>query len=388
MIYLSVYIIVQGYIIGEGSKLKLVFLLTALDYSGGPKMMAWLANQFAKSGHAVSIIAVYSSEIGQPLDDSISFYSLGIKKSDSRIKRNTTEMLHVQRAVSALIESIKPDAVIGFLYSVDYFYTLFSCLKKSAAKIILSQRLDPFQEKGVGGFVKKWIISRADGVVFQSTGAQLYYGDGIKRNVIIPNPVTSKTLSFRTGVNKFEERADVIVVPARLNIKQKRQDVLIDAFEYVITKHPEARLVLLGDGPDKAVLEQQIESKKLSSFVAIHPAVPTAEEFVKNCKIVCLPSDFEGMPNSLIESLALGINVISTDFSPGAARDLIQDGVNGFIVPCGDYKAFADKIVWYLDHPAEANEMANNARTISESYSEENIFERWSEFITTICQQH
>ena len=366
--------------------MKLVFLLTALDYSGGPKMMAWLANQFAKLGHEVSIIAVYSKEIGQPLDESINFFSLNVEKSKSRFIRNTIEMIRVQKDVSTLINSIHPDVVIGFLYSVDYFFTLFNKMKRKSTKVILSQRLDPFQEKGISGFIKKRIIAMADGVVFQSQGAQSYYKASIKNSVVISNPVTTKTMSFQTAVRKFSERADIIVVPARLNIKQKRQDVMINAFADVIINHPEARLVLLGDGPDKELLERQINEKGLDGFASIHAAVSTAEAYVKDCKIMCLSSDFEGMPNALIESLAIGINVISTDFSPGAAKDLIQNGVNGFIVPCGDHKAVADRIVWYLDHPSESDRMANKAKQISTVQSEESIFKRWNDFISSICQ--
>lgn len=363
--------------------MKIVFLITALDYSGGPKMMAWVANQFAKAGHEVTFISVYSDIIGQPLEKNVSFISLHQTKSTSRIIRNTTEMLRIQRYTKKQIDKINPDLVIGFLYSVDYFYTLLNRNKKR--KIILSQRLDPYTESGISGKLKKHIIAKADGVVFQSYGARDFYDSKTKKKaVVIPNPVTGKTLAYKKDVLPFAEREDVIVLPARLDIPQKRQDVMIDAFEIVVKAHPDVKLVLLGNGPDREKLENIISEKQLEDKIIVHEAVASAEEYTKKCKILCLTSDFEGLPNSLIEGMALGLCVVATDCSPGGARMLIEDGVNGFIVPKGDYKALAERICEILEHPEYSAQMEEKASEIAEKYSESRIADLWISYAETI----
>lgn len=366
--------------------MKIVFLITALDYSGGPKMMAWVANQFAKEGNKVTFISIYSNKIDQPLEKNVQFISLGLKKSDSRIIRNTIEMLKVEVLVSREINRINPDVVIGFLYSVDYFYTLFNCNRRR--KIILSQRLDPYQERGISAKIKRRIIEKADGVVFQSFGARDYYDKKVKdKACVIPNPVTEKTLSFKKDIKPFSERRDIIVVPARLDIHQKRQDVMLDAFEIVAKEFTNVRLVLLGNGPDKERLNEIIKEKNLVGRASIHPAVSSAEEFTKDCKIVCLTSDYEGLPNSIIEALALGLDVVATDCSPGGAKMLIEDCINGYIVKRGDYLALADRICELLRKPDLADRVSLEARKISEKYSEENISKQWLRYVKKIVDK-
>ena len=364
--------------------MKIVFLITRLDYSGGPKMLAWVANQFAKAGHDVFFIAVYSDQIGQPLESNISFISLNIRQSKFRFIRNTFENIRIQWKLRNILKQINPDLVVGFLYPVDLFFTLFNSIKKKY-KVILSQRFDPYIEHGLTAFVKKIAVQKANGVVFQTVGAKNYYNiSKIEKHTIIYNPVTSRTLKYIKEVEKFEKRKNIIVLPGRLDVHQKRQDVMVKAYEIIHKKHPDVQLVLLGNGPDKKLLENLIQEKNLDSFIQIHPAIPTAEEYTKDCKIVCMTSDYEGMPNTLIEAMAIGINIVATDCRPGGAKALVNDGYNGFIVPCGDYQALAKKISYLLDHPNISDTLANESKKIASQLAEEKIACQWIEFAKNV----
>lgn len=350
-------------------------------------MLAWVANQFARNGHEVHFVAVYSDEIGQPLDESIEFTSLNCNQSKHRIVRNTVENLKVQIRLKKEVERIKPDVVIGFLYPVDLYFTLFNSFHNKY-KVLLSQRLDPYIEKGWTAKIKKYIIGKADGVVFQTKGAYKYYSDlRLHHWKVISNPVTSRTLSYASKVFPFTQRDDCIVLPARLDISQKRQDIMIDAFYEVHKRHPEMRLMLLGDGPDKVKIQRLIESKDLGSTAFIHNAVNTAEDITVNCKIVCLTSDYEGMPNSLIEAMGMGINVVATDCRPGGARELIKDGVNGFLVNQGDYRELANKIIFLLDNPDYADKLANEAKKLTLCISENAIGNQWIQFAKEVVNK-
>lgn len=367
--------------------MKVVFLISEIDYSGGPKMLAWVANQFAIRGENVYFISAFPSENIEILSKKIKYYSLNIRRSQRRFVRNTKEMLKVLCETKKVIDKINPDLVVGFLYSIDYYYTLYNYFF-GHYKILLSQRLDPYSQKGISSVIKNWIVEHADGIVFQTVGARDFYHKNAKRKgIVIPNPVVGRTWKYAPGVKKFIDRENIIVVPARLEINQKRQDVMLKAFTFVVKKHPEMRLVFLGNGHDEIKIKSKISAFRLEDYAEVHRAVPIAEEFTKKCKIVCLTSDFEGSPNTLIEAMAMGVNVCATDCSPGGAKALIKDGKTGFLVNRGDYKELAKKICRLIENPEMSDRIASCAKKEMLKYSEEKIAARWISYAYYVTER-
>lgn len=363
--------------------MRLFFLITKLDYSGGPKMLAWVANGFAKNGHLVSICSIYSDVCGQELCDGVEFFSLNINQSNSWIRRNTTDMYMAIQKIRKEVNKRNPDFVVSFAYSVDVFYLLTAL--RDDQKMIISMRLDPYSEKSISSRIRFELMKKATGLVFQTSGAMKYYGDRVvKKSTVIPNPVTDRTLSYVNRVRPYEERDNIIVLPARLNIKQKRQDVMLRAFKIIHEKHSDFKLLFLGEGPDKTNLVELARHLGIYDNVIFYGAVNSAEEVVVNCKIMVLTSDFEGIPNSLIEAMSLGITVVATDCSPGGAKMLIKEGDNGFLLKCGDYEGIADRICYLIENPMMAQAMGEKAKEIRRLYSEKAVIDKWINFFEEI----
>ena len=93
-----------------------------------------------------------------------------------------------------------------------------------------------------------------------------------------------------------------------------------------------------------------------------------------------MSSDFEGIPNVLLEAMALGLPCVSTDCSPGGARMLINDGKDGLIVPCGDSKALADAVCRMIEDREFAVRCGKNALAVRERFSLDRILDSWEEF--------
>lgn len=363
--------------------MKVVFLVTKLDYSGGPKMISWTANAFAKAGNKVYLLSIYSDEINQPLHDNIEFVPLNYKQSRNWLIRNSVEMIRDIHSINAFVKSINPDLVISFLYSVDFYYILMSKLKKQ--KIIVSMRLDPYSEKGIAAYVKHEITKLADGLVFQTQNAMNFYGKKVKnKSVVIPNPVTRKTIIYSKDVKQFTDRENIIVLPARLNIKQKRQDVMLKAFVGIYNTYPDFYLAFLGEGPDKERIKCISDELGISNRVMFLGSIRTAEDYVSKCKIMVLTSDYEGMPNALIEAMSIGINVIATDCSPGGAAALIKNGENGFLINRGDAETLTQKIKFLIENPNTADRMAYSAKRLQSELAEDLIAEKWNKFTKKI----
>lgn len=368
--------------------MRVMSFITKLDYSGGPKMLAWVTNQIAMAGHDVHLVSIYGDKVEREMEPGVTIHFMNLEQSQNRFYRNTIEVIKDVLAIQKIVNEIKPDLILSFIYSIDVYYLVYSKLfKRNNTKFLMSMRLDPYSQKTINDRVRNALITLADGFVFQTEGAKKYYSGSVQnRSVVIPNPVTEKTIRYASGVKGFQQREDFVVLPARLYVHQKRQDIAIKAFKRLYLKHPNLRLILLGNGPDCEMLKRMIVEEGLENHVVIHDAVENAEEFVGKCKIMILTSDFEGIPNSLIEAMAIGLPVVATDCSPGGARELITDGKNGFLVKCGDYEKLAEKIDVLIQDTMLAEKIGANAKLIVADYSEDRISQQWTRFINRILE--
>ena len=204
---------------------------------------------------------------------------------------------------------------------------------KISGKVLFAERGDPFDKKDYNLYLRLlryFANKRINGFVFQSNGAMSCFGNSVKmKSTVIPNSIYIKNIAAYSFLGN---RDKVIVNVGRLH-PQKNQNLLIEAFSKIASNYPEYNLVIFGDGELQCVLEAKIRNLNLSTRVKILP--PTKDIFSKiyRASIFVLSSDFEGMPNALMEAMALGIPSISTDCSPGGARDLIVEGKNGWITP-------------------------------------------------------
>lgn len=171
-----------------------------------------------------------------------------------------------------------------------------------------------------------------------------------------------------------------IVCVARLDIKQKRQDLLINAFNIISNKYPEYKLKLYGDGfaYDEKKLKEKASDNSNIIFMGATTDVSSA---IQNAAFFVLSSDYEGIPKALLEAMSIGVPCISTDCSPGGAAMLIQNKKNGLLVPRNNANALADAMEYIICHPVEAELMGKNGMYVCDAFSEKKISEKWLSFI-------
>ena len=137
---------------------------------------------------------------------------------------------------------------------------------------------------------------------------------------------------------------------------------------------------------DDKKLRQLIAELKLTDHVIMPGVVDNVQEKIKDSQIYLITSDYEGIPNSLIEAMVIGLPCISTDCRPGGASLLIQNKENGLLTPCNDYQAIADKICWLIEHPLEADKMGEKAKMIADKFSESIIASMWNKYIEEVTK--
>ena len=114
---------------------------------------------------------------------------------------------------------------------------------------------------------------------------------------------------------------------------------------------------------------------------------PNVLEKIKTASLFAFSSNFDGMPNALIEAMALGLPVISTDCQCGGPRELVDDGINGLLVPVGDIDTFANKMDYILCNKEKADLIANKAVSIRKKLDSQNIGKQWLDFCLEIINK-
>ena len=135
---------------------------------------------------------------------------------------------------------------------------------------------------------------------------------------------------------------------------------LLGAFHALLKLQPTARLLLAGDGPDRAALEETVRALRLGPFVRFLGTLPDPWPLLAAADIFVLPSLWEGMPNALLEAMAAGLPAVAT--AVGAVPEMVVDGREALVVPPGDAGALARALAELAESPARRREMGALAR--------------------------
>lgn len=254
-------------------------------------------------------------------------------------------------------------------------------------KLIISERGDPKKHDdsiNASYFIRKH-YKRADVIVFQSKGAASYYSSELQnKSVIIPNPIMSSLPDAIQGEASTRQR---IVVNFCRIAREKNLPLLIHAFADFWKNHKDFKLQIIGNAES---LESQlylkeiyalIKNYKMEDAISILPFSPECHRQIINDSMFVSSSDFEGMSNSMLESMAIGLPTICTDCPAGGAREIIEDGVNGILVPLNDKDSMALAMTRVADDAELANRLSINGSQIRISLSEDKIYEKWEEIM-------
>jgi len=360
-------------------KYCVMLVINALGYGGASKMIVKLADNLAQR-EDLEVVLYVEEKAGMHyfIDKRVKIYQ-ETKFFFNYYTRHFQEMIQLRRRV----KEIKPDLVISFQTNQNALAVYAT--RGRNIPVIVSERGDPYVYNGLVAKLKTWMINKAEGGVFQTHRAMEYYGRKLQqRSRVIYNPCPTDVIERPLWENRLNEIAFV----ARFDIQQKRQDVIVDAFAEVVKKHPEVKLAFYGKGEfDMSVIKDQVERLGIADSVVFKGLVIDVIDKIKDAKMFVLSSDYEGLPNSLIEAMIAGLPVVSTDFSSGGARELINEGKNGLIVPCGDVRKLAEAINYMLENPDMADAMGLEAQKLSQRLAPEVVFGQWNKYVNTFLYE-
>lgn len=351
-------------------------LIKWLHNSGAPKMFAWLANSLADKGHDVTVYT-YHDFNGETV-------ALSNKVHHLHENLDQTGLMGKIKHIRKIVKRENPNVSISFLLDANV-YNLFACFGLKT-KSVVCERNDPFKPRYYKLKLWKPWFRLADGAVFQLPKVAEYYSNIKAPIAIIPNPIIDKN---DIVCLPYHDRKKRIVTHGRLDNEQKRHDVLIRAFALFHQEYPDYTLSIYGGDGDmqrrnEKALRSLIEELGLADCVCLEGKTSSPKRVMKDCMIWVLSSDFEGIPNSLIEAMSMGLPCVATDCSPGGARFLINDGVNGCLVERGSVKGLYEKIKYMIEHPLEAENMGREAMKIKQSFNPAMIADKWEKYLNNL----
>lgn len=350
---------------------RIVFFAGTLLQGGAERVISVLSRSFAEQGLDVSILCYYDSEIFYNIHPKVKLFSV---EKETGTKNKIRNLLWMRKFFKQ-----NADVIISFMAK----FNMLAIFAHFGLKmpIIVADRSDPFvvPNNPLLRKLRDLLYNFADRVVLQTKRNYSYFSKSIQNKAeIIANPVDVGEFG---GVALKTEKRQKIVSVGRL-IPLKNQKMLIDAFAKVSEKYNDYTLTIYGDGSYRNDLENYINALSLSEKVLLPGNQKDIFSKIADAQLFVLSSNYEGMPNALIEAMCMGLPVISTDVS--GAADFIENGVNGLIVECNNLEQMVSALDKMLGDNEFCKAAAENAVSVAAKVDTDTIAKKWFKVIEDI----
>ena len=338
---------------------KIVFVVPDMAGGGTEKVITLLANEYVKRGIPVGILTYAGNEYAYQLDSRVERFCAAMPSAG-----NLKVRLERFRKMREYFKTNKGCKIFSFSTIGTGFVVLSTLFMKR--DMMVSERTDPqtcdhkLYRDFFYHFAHTLVCQTPDGVTCFPKSLQ-------KRACVIGNPVSESIANFYDGERKKE-----IVTVGRLQ-PVKNQKMLINAFSIFEKEYSDYTLHFYGKGPLEKELKDQVKQLELENKVVFHGFSTKVDEEIRESSMFVLSSNYEGVSNSMVEALALGIPAIATDCPIGGCKMYIKHSENGLLVPVGDEKALAEAMKQLAANPELAKKMSLNAREVRKEYSIQRI---------------
>lgn len=355
---------------------RIALFISSLQKGGSERVMVNLAEYFHERKYDVILVTQYKLESEYSILPEIRrVYS---EPEESMLQGGRIRNFCVRfGALREIWKAYKPDVILSFLGKNNLMAVATASFLPS--KVVVSVRGEPSMEyEGrLMRLIARFVFRFADGAVFQTERARAFFPRSVRRKgAVLANPLDPQFLD-RTVC---EEREELIVAAGRLD-ENKNHAMLIHAFSKIAEEYPAVRLVIYGEGGLRTALEALVEEKGLSDRISLPGSVCDVADRICKARIFALTSNTEGMPNAVMEAMALGVPVVATDCPCGGPAALIENGVNGLLVPVGDAFALADAFRRILEDRDFERKMRQNACGIRETLAPDRVNGEWEAYL-------
>lgn len=353
---------------------RIAFYISTLQVGGAERVISNLANGFCEKGYKVYLLTENpDGKESYPLHKDVERIMLPKPDKGNRLFKAVARITNLRKTVKKL----RVPVLVSFIGKVNIRAILAT--RFTHTKCIVSVRSAPAREYGtkVRRVLAKTLFRFAEGAVFQTEEARDFFCHSVrKKAAVLMSPLHPDFIRPRYA----GERRHEIVTVGRLH-KVKNHEMLIQAFAAILPDYPDHVLKLYGDGETKEKLLGLIDQMGLKDRVLLMGGCSHVADAIRESEIFVLSSNVEGMPNALLEAMALGLACISTDCPCGGPRTVIRDGENGLLVPVGDTAALERALRLILSDREFEERLGRNASAISQELAPEKVNELWMDYI-------
>jgi glycosyltransferase involved in cell wall biosynthesis len=373
-------------------KIKISFLMPVLGMGGAEQFLINLVNNLDKNKFQVNIVS--GNLNGQLLGR--------VEKGVEVINLNESKIYRYPIKIAKYLETEDPDIFVSFFSHINIASIIAKILSRSRAKLILCERTTVSRIfLTTNNLFKKTILryclpilikifyKKADAIICVSEGVA---GDLSK---IIGSPDKIKTIYNFIDINKIKkislesteskilEICPFVIAVGRL-VKAKDYPTLIEAFS-IVCKKQNVNLVIIGGGVEENNLKELVKKNGVSDKILFLGTKENPYKYMKSSELLVSSSVREGFLNVLVEAMACGIPVISTDCQSGP-NEIIQNGENGILVPIKDKKILAAAILELLENKNLRRKFSEAGKKAAEKFSLENGIKNYEKLFVDILE--
>ena len=362
----------------SNTRCDILFLAWSLNSGGAERKCATLANEFSKSGYAVSILTISPhTQNDYRVRDEI--HRMAVSDSTalpSSLFNRAKSVLRRLWRIRSVIQDQRPEVVI----SVGHVQGLLAAIcrrRRTQHFVWTTSSTQCFNTNDMRfKFLRFFCNQNKLTLVAQTDAIQAEYRKiRFKNTITIPNPVR---IPSAVANQDPDERPIRITTVGRL-VSEKSYEHLIDALALLKDIKADWTCQIIGEGPLQEELQERCQSHELEGRIEFTGWVEDVRGALQQSDLFVMTSSVEGQPNALLEAMSESIPCISTDFKGGSARALLGSTGAGIVVQVGDTRAIADSIQSLMADPGQRRELGVRGRETVMQFSVDRVTDRWVE---------
>lgn len=354
--------------------MKICFLEGDMSRRGGTeRMTSIISGALCEKGHEILVVS-------RSLENGKVFFDF-----DSRV---THIVLHEAKGKLGIIKHIQElrkiikREQVDIVINVDIGMGIYGICASMGrrVKVVTWEHANYFNNWGsaIFPYFRKFSMKYSDALVVLTEKDKANYQENIKSKTpvyVIPNPI-----------NRHDFLYDVdskIILSAGLLLPIKRYEKAIQVARKVFAVCPDWKWIICGEGPERNHLEQLIEENNLQGKMILKGTVKDMEEQYLKAAIFVMTSQMEGLPMVLLEAKSWGLPLVSFDIMTGPS-DIIQDGVNGYLIEDGNVDEMAERIVEFIKDDSKRRIFSKKSQIDMDKFEMRKIINQWKELVSNL----
>jgi glycosyltransferase involved in cell wall biosynthesis len=370
---------------------KVLFVIWGLRPGGAERVFVNIVNNIQGDIQPFVVVLGNKEGFAHELKDSLEVYYLN--------KKNRWDVFWLVIRLASIMREKKPDVILSFGYYANHLVVwtghIFGikipiCIREQTETTSSLNRANlPVIRKNL----LKMTYKKADKVIAVSYKLKnsLINRYGLKRDNIkvIYNPVDLNKMTTFASEDVahpwFHEQDIRLIVAVGRLVEAKGFSYLVDAFSFVLKTIENVRLIIIGEGDGRLILEKMIFQLGLKDKVALLGYQRNPYKFMARSDIFVLSSIYEGFPNVLLEAMACGVPVISTS-CPSGPDEIINDQVNGLLVPVGSEESMAKAMIKLLRNAGLRNRFSKAGKERVKNFSLDKTIHEYDNLLNSIIK--